>query len=108
MLGLSMLLSTAFCVATEAPATASTAPSTLCSGYTGCDQGTFTTHGYQNHSESSYWTMNPGDIFGLANVSYTVDPAASGTATFTIAKAKATLTVAVQPASGVGSRSKTT
>jgi surface antigen len=61
VLGLSMLLSTAFCVATEAPATASTAPSTLCSGYTGCDQGTFTTHGYQNHSESSYWTMNPGD-----------------------------------------------
>ncbi len=30
-------------------------------------------------------TLNPGDVFGLANVSYTVDPGASGTAMLTIA-----------------------
>jgi len=32
-----------------------------------------------------YRTVNPGDVFGLANVSYAVDPTASGTATITIA-----------------------
>jgi len=32
-----------------------------------------------------YRTVNPGDIFGLANVSYAVAPTASGTATITIA-----------------------
>ncbi len=56
-----MLLPTAFCVATQAPVSAAGTSSTLCSGYTACSQGTFTTHGYQNHSGSSYWTMYPGD-----------------------------------------------
>jgi surface antigen len=55
-----MLMPTALCVTSQAPASAA-ASSTLCDGYTGCSQGTFTTHGYQNHSGSSYWTMYPGD-----------------------------------------------
>jgi surface antigen len=36
-------------------------PSTLCTGYTGCAQGSFSTHGYQNASESSYWRMYAGN-----------------------------------------------
>ncbi len=32
-----------------------------------------------------FQTVNPGDVFGLANVSYSVDPTASGTDTITIA-----------------------
>ena len=56
-----MLLPTVLCVASQAPASAAATSSTLCSGYTACSQATFTTHGYQNHSGSSYWTMYPGD-----------------------------------------------
>ena len=51
----------AFCVASPAPASAADASSALCSGYMACNQGTFTTHGYDSHSGSSYWTMYPGD-----------------------------------------------
>jgi surface antigen len=42
-------------------ASAASAPSTLCAGYQGCRLGTFTTHGYQNVSDRSYWTMYAGD-----------------------------------------------
>ena len=42
-------------------ASAASAPSTLCSGYQGCTIGNFTTHGYQNVSDRSYWTMYAGD-----------------------------------------------
>jgi surface antigen len=55
-----MLLPTVFFVATQ-PASAAAVSSTLCSGYTACSLGTYTTHGYQNHSGSSFWTMYPGD-----------------------------------------------
>ena len=51
----------ALCVASPAPVSAADASSTLCSGYMACSQGTFTTHGYESHSGSSYWTMYPGD-----------------------------------------------
>ena len=46
---------------TTSPASAAGASSTLCSGYALCSQGSFTTHGYQNNSGNSYWTMYPGD-----------------------------------------------
>jgi surface antigen len=48
-------------VAPTTPASATNSSSTLCSGYFTCNQGTFSTHGYQNHSSTSYWTMYPGD-----------------------------------------------
>lgn len=50
-----------FSMAPTSPAAADSAPSTLCSGFAACSQGTFTTHGYQNHFSTSYWTMYPGD-----------------------------------------------
>lgn len=34
--------------------------SQLCAGYTPCSAGTFTTHGYQNASDESWWAMYPG------------------------------------------------
>jgi surface antigen len=33
----------------------------VCSGYAACSVNGFTTHGYQNASGTSYWTMDPGD-----------------------------------------------
>jgi surface antigen len=61
LLGLVILLAMALFVATPSPASAAGSTSTICSGYAACSQGSFTTHGYQNHSGSSYWTMYPGD-----------------------------------------------
>lgn len=48
-------------MASPVPASASGTSSTLCSGYTACNLGTFTTHGYESHIGSSYWTMYPGN-----------------------------------------------
>jgi len=33
----------------------------LCDGYAQCSTGGYTTHGYQNHSSTSYWGMEAGD-----------------------------------------------
>jgi surface antigen len=69
-------------VATTSPVSAASASSTLCSGYALCSQGAFTTHGYQNNSGTSYWTMYPGDnctnyvafvestVYGVATPTY--------------------------------------
>jgi surface antigen len=42
-------------------ASAASASSILCSGYSACSQSGFTTHGYQSHSDSSYWLMYAGN-----------------------------------------------
>lgn len=77
-----MLLLTPFWVtASQVPAAAATS-STLCSGYTACNLAPFTTHGYESHSGSSYWTMYPGNnctnyvayvestVYGVATPTY--------------------------------------
>ena len=60
-LGLLLLLTPLWVTASQVPAAASGTSSTLCSGYTACNLGTFTTHGYESHIGSSYWTMYPGN-----------------------------------------------
>lgn len=55
------LLTLALLPITTSTASAVGTPSTLCSGYQGCAQGNFTTHGYQNASGESYWTMYAGN-----------------------------------------------
>jgi len=56
-----LLLTPLSAAASQLPAAASGTSSTLCSGYAACSLGTFTTHGYESHSGSSYWTMYPGN-----------------------------------------------
>lgn len=60
-LGLLLLLAPCWVAASQVPAAASATSSTLCSGYAACNLGTFTTHGYESHIDSSYWTMYPGN-----------------------------------------------
>jgi surface antigen len=60
-LGLLLLFTPLSVMASQIPASASGTSSTLCSGYTACNLGTFTTHGYESHIGSSYWTMYPGN-----------------------------------------------
>ena len=57
----SALLTLALLPITTSTASATGTSSTLCSGYQGCAQGNFTTHGYQNASGESYWTMYAGN-----------------------------------------------
>jgi surface antigen len=33
----------------------------LCAGYSACSTGSFTTHDYQDHADTSWWRMFPGD-----------------------------------------------
>jgi len=33
----------------------------LCTGYSGCSSGSFTTHGYEDNEYASWWRMYPGD-----------------------------------------------
>ena len=61
VLGAALLMSGALCALTAAPVSGAGTSSMLCNGYAGCSVGTFTTHGYQNHDGTSYWTMYPGD-----------------------------------------------
>jgi len=61
LVALSSLLVMGISMAPTSPAAAANAPSTMCSGFAACSQGTFSTHGYQNHLSTSYWTMYPGD-----------------------------------------------
>jgi surface antigen len=62
--GVSIVVAALMTLALAPLATAASAagtPSTLCSGYAGCTQGSFSTHGYQNASGTSYWTMYAGN-----------------------------------------------
>ncbi len=56
-----LLLAASIGVLTSGPALAASSPSTLCSGYSACSQGTYTTHGYPAHQTISFWGMYPGD-----------------------------------------------
>jgi surface antigen len=82
--GVSVGLVTALALATAlstaaAPASGAGASSMLCSGYAGCSLGAYTTHGYQNHVDTSYWTMYPGD--NCTNYVAYVESTAFGVAT---------------------------
>jgi surface antigen len=54
-------LSTWSFVPASSTASAATSPSTLCSGFEACAQGAFTTHGYQNAIDESFWRMFAGN-----------------------------------------------
>lgn len=53
----------AFSISTvgAAPASAANASTTLCSGFSGCAHANFTTHGYENFEDTSYWQMYAGN-----------------------------------------------
>jgi surface antigen len=77
-----LVLATALSAVISGPAYGDGNSSMLCNGYAGCSQGSFTTHGYQNHEGTSYWTMDPGDnctnyvayvestVYGVATPAY--------------------------------------
>jgi len=54
-------LATTWGVAPGNSASGATASSILCSGYTACSQGPFSTHGYPSHAWASFWSMYAGD-----------------------------------------------
>jgi surface antigen len=59
---LTAVVAATFCLlAVRSPAVASAADTgQLCAGYTPCGTGPFTTHGYENASDQSWWAMYPG------------------------------------------------
>lgn len=61
MLTLALVMTTALGTLGAGPASAAGNSSMLCSGYAGCSLGSYTTHGYQNHEGTSFWSMYPGD-----------------------------------------------
>jgi surface antigen len=60
-IAIATLLALAWGPLTPTAASGAAASSPLCSGYQACALGTFTTHGYQNASASSYWEMDAGN-----------------------------------------------
>lgn len=60
-LALAILMAITVAPSSTTLASAANTSSTLCSGYTGCSQVGFTTHGYQSHIDSSYWRMYAGN-----------------------------------------------
>jgi surface antigen len=56
-----MVLALACSPLTSSTASAAGPSITLCSGFEGCAQATFTTHGYQNFEDTSYWRMYAGN-----------------------------------------------
>ena len=54
-------LATTGTLAPGSSASGAVSSSVLCSGYTACSQGQFSTHGYPSHAWTSYWQMYGGD-----------------------------------------------
>jgi surface antigen len=61
VLTLALAASTAFGALGAGTASGAGNTTMLCNGYAGCGQGAYTTHGYQNHEGTSYWSMYPGN-----------------------------------------------
>src|ERR1019366_6413391 len=79
---LCLALSVGSCFALSKTASATVSSSTLCQGYVACSQQSFSTHGYQKHSRTSYWNMYAGNnctnyvafvestVYGVATPAY--------------------------------------
>jgi surface antigen len=61
VLALALIMTTAFGTLSAGPASGAGNATMLCNGYAGCSQGAYTTHDYQSHEGTSYWSMYPGD-----------------------------------------------
>ncbi|MGC9220790.1 MAG: CHAP domain-containing protein [Solirubrobacteraceae bacterium] len=59
-LSLATLVATLGCLGALTSATASADQSEFCAGYSGCSIAPYTTHNYQDHAQTSWWSMFAG------------------------------------------------